>query len=81
MMELYKEIMVKVLEKHTANVVFPSLKIEAEKIVEQECYQALLKIKEIIEDESLNDAECFEKIEEIIRVLEFIGSNGGPRHD
>ncbi len=80
-MELYKEIMVRVLEKHTANVVFPSLKIEAEKIVEQECYQALLKIKEIIEDESLNDAECFEKIEEIIRALEFIGSNGGTRHD
>ncbi len=49
--------------------------------MEQECYQALLKIKEIIEDESLNDAECFEKIEEIIRVLEFVGSNGGSRHD
>lgn len=80
-MELYKEIMVRVLEKHTANVMFPNLKIEAEKIVEQESYQALLKIKEIIEDERLNDEECFEKIEEIFRVLEFIGSNGGARHD
>ncbi len=80
-MELYKEIMIKVLEKHAANVVFPSLKIEAEKIVEQECYQALLKIKAIIEDERLNDAECFFKIEEIIRTLELVGSNGGNRHD
>ncbi|MBR2013392.1 MAG: hypothetical protein IJ995_04175 [Clostridia bacterium] len=80
-MELYKEILIKVLERHTANVEFPTLEIDAEKIVEQECYQALLKIKEIIENESLNDAECFEKIEEIIQTLEFVGSNGGNRHD
>lgn len=80
-MELYKEILVRVLERHTASVEFPRLKIDAEKIVEQECYQALLKIKEIIESESLNDAEWFEKIEEIVQTLEFIGSNGGARHD
>ena len=80
-MELYKEILVKVLEKQTACVEFPNLKIETEKIVEQECYQALLKIKGIIEDEHLSDAECYFKIEEIIRTLELVGSNGGIRHD
>ena len=80
-MDLYKEIMIKVLERHTAHVEFPTLKMDAEKMVEQECYQALLKIKEIIQDESLNDAECYFKIEEIIQTLEFIGSNGGARHD
>lgn len=80
-MDLYKEIMIRVLEKHTAYVEFPTLKINAEKMVEQECYQALLKIKEIIQDENLNDAECYFKIEEIIKTLEFIGSNGGARHD
>lgn len=33
-MDLYKEILVKVLEEHTAQVEFPTLKIDAEKIVE-----------------------------------------------
>ncbi len=80
-MELYKEIMVKVLEKKTAMVEFPGLQIEAEKIVEQECYRALLRIKNIIEDERLEDEDCFWKIEEIIRTLEAFGSDGGFRHD
>lgn len=80
-MDLYKEILVKVLEEHTAQVEFPSLKIDAEKIVEQVCYQALLRIKEIIADDSLDDAECFCKIEEIVETLEDIGSRCGCRHD
>ncbi len=80
-MDLYKEILVKVLEEHTAQVEFPTLKIDAEKIVEQVCYQALLRIKEIIADDSLDDAKCFCKIEEIVETLEDIGSRGGFRHD
>ena len=40
-----------------------------------------LQIKAIIEDDRLNDSECFQKIEEIIRAFEEIGSGGGIRHD
>lgn len=50
-------------------------------LVDKISYQALLKIKMIIEDDSLSDAECFDKIEEIVVVLEEIGSSGGVRHD
>ena len=67
-MELYEEIL-------------ETIQLNAEKFVEMRCYQALQKIKTIIEDDSLNDRECFYKIEEIVCVLESIGSNGGFRHD
>ena len=58
---------------------FPEAEIS--KIVEGKCYQALQKIKAIIDDDSLEDEECFQKIAEIICVLEDIGTNGGNRHD
>ena len=45
------------------------------------CYSALEQIKCILEDESLEDSECFEKIEEIICVFEDLGSDCGNRHD
>lgn len=50
-------------------------------LIEAECYQALKKIKAIIEDDSLDDPECFEKIERIVCTLECLGSDGGSRHD
>ena len=39
------------------------------------------KIKAIIEDDSLEDKECFYKIEEIVCTLEDIGCAGLGRHD
>ncbi|MEE1055782.1 MAG: hypothetical protein UH239_00850 [Acutalibacteraceae bacterium] len=46
-----------------------------------ESYKALQKIKTIIEDDSLEDKECFMKIEEIVCLFEALGSDGGNRHD
>ncbi len=80
-MDLYKEIIVRVLEKENVNVTFPNLKMSMEEIVEVECYKALQKIKAIIEDDSLEDNECFMKIEEIVCLFEDLGSDGGIRHD
>lgn len=48
---------------------------------EMRCYEALRKIKAVLEDESLTDAACFQKIEEMINIFEEIGSDGGSRHD
>ena len=39
-------------------------------ILEIESYKVLYKIKQIIEDESLIDEDCFMRIEEIISTLE-----------
>lgn len=78
-MDLYKEILIHALEQGTVKVSFP--KVGLSEITEGICYKALQSIKEIIYDDCLNDKECFMKIEEIICVLESIGSDGGFRHD
>ena len=51
------------------------------KLLDSTCYIALKEIKSIIEDDTLEDEECFMRIEKIVCLLEKIGSNGGNRHD
>ena len=80
-MDLYKEILVKVLEKEKGKVEISGLELDVAKIVEQKCYQTLLKIKGILSDPRLDDTQCFQKIEAIILTLESIGSGCDFRHD
>ena len=82
-MELYEEIILNVLrsQKTIIDVSFPGLTLSAKEIVESASYGALLQIQHILKDESLNDQECFYKIEEIVRVFERLGSGCGGRHD
>lgn len=80
-MELYKEILAHALAYEELQINIPALQLNATQIVEMECYKALQKIKAIIEDDSLEDRECFMKIEEIVHAFEEIGSTGGTRHD
>lgn len=51
------------------------------KLLDSTCYIALKEIKSIIEDDTLEDEECFMRIEKIVCLLEKLGSNGGNRHD
>ena len=76
-MQLYEEILLSLLRSSDSDFFGKTVK----EIVELECYKALKEIKEVIEDNSLNDEECFMKIEEIVCIFELIGSNGGTRHD
>jgi len=80
-MELYKEILSHVLAHAEVQITFPGGEPDIAKVVEGTCYQALQKIKAIIEDDSLENEACFMKIEQIVCVFEEIGSNGGSRHD
>ncbi len=80
-MELYKEILSQYLSQEQAQIIFPDLHLSAKEIVQLQCYQALQKIKDILHDDTLEDQECFMKIEEIICTFEELGSNGGNRHD
>ena len=43
--------------------------------------RALQKIKAVIDDDSLDDPNCFYKIEAIVALFEALGSDGGSRHD
>ncbi len=80
-MELYKEILAHVLMRGEIQITFPGHEPNITEIVESVCYQALKRIKAIIEDDSLEDRECFMRIEEIVCTLEEIGSDGGNRHN
>lgn len=80
-MELYEEVLLDYLMHQKVQITFPDLKIEPEKIVEIRSYKALQRIKAIIEDDSLEDEECFRKIEEIVQVFEILGSGCENRHD
>lgn len=81
-MELYQEILVHLLNTQQIEVNIPALQPGAlEHIVESICYQTLLRIQEIVQDDCFDDAECFQRIEEIVCTFEAIGSDGGSRHD
>ena len=81
-MELYQEILVHLLKTQQIEVNIPALQPGAlEHIVESICYQTLLRIQEIVQDDCFDDAECFQRIEKIVCTFEAIGSDGGSRHD
>lgn len=80
-MELLQDILIHALQKGYVKVSFPEPDVNVAQIVDGACYKTLNRIKAIIEDDSLEDPECFMKIEEIICAFEEIGSGGGVRHD
>lgn len=53
----------------------------AEAVIQNIAYQTLEKIKLILEEDQLDDRECFVRIEKIIRLYKKIGSSCGSRHD
>lgn len=78
-MELYEEIIAKILAQNGAKALLPELDIG--NIVMNECYRALNMIKAVLEDDSLADKDCFQRIEEIVTIYESLGSDAGNRHD
>lgn len=81
-MSLIQEILVHLLENQQIEVHIPALSPEMlAQMVESVCYQTLQQILEVVHDDSLDDAACFQRIEKIICACEAIGSDGGSRHD
>ena len=80
-MELYRDILYRILEFEEFEILLPKWKMNVEEMMEMKCYQALQEIKKILEDDELDDAECFESIEKIISVFEKLGSGIKERHD
>ena len=50
-------------------------------LIEGKAYYTLMRIKAILEDDTLNDEACFYKIEEIVCQFEKIGLSCEYRHD
>lgn len=80
-LNLRKEILIKILLDKKVEVSFTNLPEDLENTFESVCYNTLQQIKTIIEDDRLNDEECFMKIEKIVCLFENLGSSGGGRHD
>lgn len=80
-MELYQNLLAKILSAQPMQITFPNLSLNATEIIELECYKMLCRIKAILDDSSIDDPECFYKIEEIIHLFEKIDCPCEDRHD
>ena len=40
-----------------------------------------MEIRAVLDDETLEDPECFQRIEQIVRIYEELGPGGGIRYD
>ena len=78
-MNLYGEILARALEGRAVQVTIDGA--DAQALVKDACYRALEEIRAILKNDALEDPECFQKIEEIVRVYERMGVSPGPRHD
>jgi len=79
-MELYKDILCTLLQNEAVEVRFPDLALPTD-FFSTVCYRALEKIKAVLEDHTLDDPECFERIEQIIGIFEDLGAKIPNRHD
>lgn len=50
-------------------------------LMQNRACQALEDIRKVLDDDRLDDPTCFYRIEEIVKIYEKAGSNGGSRHD
>ena len=80
-MEAYRDILAQTLAAEAVRGRLSDLPAEPEVLVEMKCFQAIRRIQEILQDETLNDRECFLRIEEIVCCLEDLGLSCGIRHD
>ena len=81
-MELNQEILLGLLARQPMEVTFPGLeKISAKRLADGAAWQALEEIVAVVRDISLDDAECFARIEAIVSALERCGIDCGGRHD
>ena len=76
-MELYEKILYEVITKE----IIPGIQIDGVQLVESRCYRAIEEIYKVVADDTVDDPECFARIEAIVCALERLGIGGGGRHD
>lgn len=59
----------------------PDLHEQIRRSLQLRCDRALEEIRQVLADDALDDASCFARIEEIVRIYEAMGASVGGRHD
>ena len=80
-MELYEEVLSQILAEHLLTYVKDLKWLHLQNTVEERRYEALVKIRDAVRDDTLDDEQCLVKIDEILCALEEIGIRTGTRHD
>ena len=78
-MSILQQLVIQILSREACTVEWKGWDMEqlAQRI-NHDCLGALGGIRAVLDNDQLSDSEC---IEEIVCILEGIGSNGGSRHD
>lgn len=79
-MELKREVIANYVGKLISDEL-RRMNIDFNNVVDTTSSIALTKIRDIVLDDTLDDPECFHRIEEIINVLDEAGIDYGTRHD
>ncbi len=66
----YKEFLIGHLQKKDVEVRFPDLPMHIEMLAAMESCRALKRIRDILNDHTMDDPECFDAIERIIKEFE-----------
>lgn len=77
-MEILRMMLVERLSRGEMHIVLDQ---ETVKRLENDCVAALARIRAVLADDSLDDPECFERIERIVCEMESLGLDCGTRHD
>ena len=80
-MDDFKDILAQAISTEAVRGCLSSFETSVTELVELQCFQAIKDIRKILEDEGLEDMECFWKIEKIVCRLEALGLSCGDRHD
>lgn len=81
--EFYANILAKILIDAGAGIVIGGTDSEdiLKSMAESESCKALRKIRDVLDDDTLEDETCFRRIGEIVSILEELGPGAGCRHD
>lgn len=80
-MDLLTQLFIKALEGQKVEVAFTNESFDLKESIESASVAALGRIREILKDTTLEDPECFKKIEAIVCEYEALGLDCGVRHD
>ncbi len=81
--EFYASILAKILIDAGAGIVIGGTDSEdiLKSMAESESCKALRKIRDVLDDDTLEDRTCFHRIEQIVPVFEELDPGAGSRHD